>query len=132
MSTHSPPCLTPTIPHQPAICMDNLLALPHPRVLGLNFSISKREKEKEGKICSIFIHLLFYLFFLSQPIFSYKLSIFAIFIFASLVIPQPTPIWLQPSSLSDVTRSSMTSLFLTPRDVFQSLCCSICLRHLTV
>lgn len=47
-----------------------------------------------------------------------------------LVIPQSTPIWLQPSSLSDASRSSVTFLSLNLRDLFQSFCCLICLRHL--
>lgn len=49
-----------------------------------------------------------------------------------LVIPQPTAIWLQPSSLSNVTRSSVTILFLNPRDSSQSLNCWICLTDVTI
>lgn len=65
-------------------------------------------------VSSFFIHSQYYL--ISCP---YLLSSFS----HPLVIPQSSPICLQPSSLSDVTRSSMTTLFLNPREVFQSLSC---------
>lgn len=64
--THSSSCLGSTVPHQPAICVHSSLGLPHPNVLGLNYSGREKEKEKEKGIV-FFLLAFFCLFVICSP-----------------------------------------------------------------
>ena len=125
-SVHTSTCLGSSVPHQPPSHVNSSLALPPPN--SFKTELFKKGKGKRiWKCCNIFIDLIScYLFFHSRQ---YSLTSCPYFLSS---FSQPTPIWLQPSSLSDATRSSVTFLFLTLRDVFQSLCCLTCWRHLTL
>lgn len=117
------------------ICGVSFLALPHPMVLGLNYL--GRERGKDDSTLFISLFLFFFPFFLSLFPFTANIPLTSCLYLLSpfshpSVIPQPTPIWCQSSSLSDVSKSSTTTLFLRPCRHPQSISCLICLRDLTI
>ena len=72
--THSSSCLGSTVPHQPAICVHSSLGLPHPNVLGLNYSGREKEKEKEKRHSVLFIGLFLFVCYLFSQHFQYSLT----------------------------------------------------------
>lgn len=124
---HSSPCLGSSISHQPSTHVDNSLALSHPMPLKMIYSGRKRGKENESAVLLFLLILFSVISFSIHSQYSLTSGSYLLSSFS-----QPTPFWFQPSSLSDAIRSSVTFLFLNLRDVFQSSCCLICLRHLTL